>query len=261
MWSYPRARENSPATARQFARRQVLDVGKLDLGVRGNRGPGTRTIFFLVFKSSWAQGANPSLAAAPPAARRVPPSLQSTTILARVAAGDSTAVSQCLEIYGPLVWSMARRWLRDDSLAEDVVQEVFIQIWKSAPRFDPKIASERTWIATIARRRLIDLRRRQGSAARTEELEDDIQGADKDGISHAIRDEQVQEARDALAKLRPEERRLISLSVLDGLSHSQIATHTGLPLGTVKTHVRTGLERLRGLLGVRKPDTRGGARS
>ena len=71
-------------------------------------------------------------------------------IIERVAAGDPAAVDECIRAYGPLVWSMARRWLRDDVAAEDVVQEVFIQVWKSAERFDPRRAAESTWIAAIA---------------------------------------------------------------------------------------------------------------
>lgn len=156
---------------------------------------------------------------------------------------------------------MARRWLRDDALAEDVVQEIFIQIWKSADRYDPKLSGERTWIATIARRRLIDVRRKQGSGLRTEELAVETTGLTNESSEHAMLHEEAVVARQALAKLKPEQQRLISLSIMDGLSHGQIATHTGLPLGTVKTHLRAGLERLRGLLGASPSDARGEVRS
>ena len=156
---------------------------------------------------------------------------------------------------------MARRWLRDDNLAEDIVQEIFIQIWKSAERYDPDLSSERTWIATIARRRLIDVRRKQGSALPLQELQTDAIGLEDAGEAAAILDEEARAARGALSRLAPEQQRMVSLSVLDGLSHSQIAEHTGLPLGTVKTHVRSGLARLRGLLGAAGPRGGKGVRS
>lgn len=169
-------------------------------------------------------------------------------LLPRVAAGDTAAVQQCLERYGPLVWSMVRRSLREDSLAEDAVQEIFIQVWKSANRFDVSKGSERTWITTLTRRRLIDLRRKQAVRGAVENLPDDVSGLPEDGLQRALLDEEAEEARLAMSQLKPEQQRLLSLSFLDGLSHAEISSQTGIPLGTVKTHLRTGLERLRVLL-------------
>ena len=160
-------------------------------------------------------------------------------------------MGECLTAHAPLVWSMARRMLRDPSLAEDAVQDIFIQVWESAARYDPGRASERVWIATIARRRLFDLLRRQGAAPKLELLESDSVGIADERAHFLALDEEAELARRALVKLKPEQQRLISLSIMDGLSHSQIASVTGLPLGTVKTHLRAGLLHLRELLGSR----------
>ena len=78
------------------------------------------------------------------------------TILQRIASGDSLAVQECLDTYGGLIWSLARRMLPDVNEAEDAVQEIFIEIWKTAERFDESKSSETTYVAMIARRRLID---------------------------------------------------------------------------------------------------------
>ena len=94
-------------------------------------------------------------------------------LLVRVASGDADAVKACIDRYGPLVWSITRKMFRDERFAEDCVQEIFIELWKSAGRFDPERGSESTFIATIARRRLIDLRRRSQRAAGTEAIDEE----------------------------------------------------------------------------------------
>lgn len=174
-----------------------------------------------------------------------------TSILTRVAAGESSAVSECLDTYGPLVWSLARRMSFDASQAEDSVQEIFIEIWKSAHRFDASISSEATFIATIARRRLIDRRRSIGRRPETQQIEPElVSGTDK-GLETVEINEEAALAREALEALKPQQRQVIEMSVIDGLSHSQIANTTGLPLGTVKSHVRRGLDRVSKILGSR----------
>ena len=151
-----------------------------------------------------------------------------------------------------MVWTLAQRFLRNDSLAEDAVQEIFIQVWKTAGNFDPSRASERTWITTIARRKLIDVQRAQGSRITTEPGGSEIASSPDETTRRAILDEEAVAARRAMSELKPEQQKLLTLALIDGFTHSQIAAETGLPLGTVKTHLRTGLERLRALL--RSPD-------
>lgn len=172
-----------------------------------------------------------------------------SSILTRVAGGDSAAVGECLDTYGPLVWSLARRMSFDATQAEDSVQEIFIEIWKSAGRYDPTISSEATFIATIARRRLIDRRRSLGRRPETEAIEPEELSGNDENLEHVEISEEASRAREALQTLKPQQRQVIELSVIEGMSHSQIASTTGLPLGTVKSHVRRGLDRVSKLLG------------
>lgn len=170
------------------------------------------------------------------------------SILERVAAGNPESIQQCIDAYGGLVWSMARRRGLSPEDAEDVVQEVFIDLWKSADRFDPALASEKIFVAMIARRRLIDRLRREQRRPPTQaiELEDrDYAGKDLENLENAV---EASLAAKALAQLRPQERDVLLLSTYHGLSHGQIAEHTGIPLGTVKTYIRRGLIRVKELL-------------
>jgi RNA polymerase sigma-70 factor (ECF subfamily) len=170
-------------------------------------------------------------------------------ILRRVAAGDSDAVDECLRQYGGLVWSLARRFTTDHAEAEDAVQEAFIDVWRSASRFDESMGSEATFITMIARRRLIDRHRkrtRQIDASALYEESLPAGGEEKDRLEIA---EDAAQAREALGQLRTEERQVLELSIYQGFSQSKIAEVTEMPLGTVKTHARRGLIRLREMLG------------
>jgi RNA polymerase sigma-70 factor (ECF subfamily) len=141
--------------------------------------------------------------------------------------------------------------------AEDAVQDIFVEIWRSAGRFDPAIASEATYITMIARRRLIDRSRRRGRELDTATLiEESVAGRSDHEREIEVRDEAAR-AGEYIRQLRPEERQILDLSINEGLSQSQIAEVTNLPLGTVKTHSRRGLIRLRELLGV---ETAGGVK-
>jgi RNA polymerase sigma-70 factor (ECF subfamily) len=172
-------------------------------------------------------------------------------LLGRVAAGDAVAIRECLARYGNLVWSIARRF--DPSDAEDAVQEIFLDLWKSAARFDEAIASEAAFVVMIARRRLIDRRRMRRRRPATEQLPEVPTHVDP-SASPATCVEASQAAR-ALDALRPEQRQVLVLSTCHGLSHGEIATQTGMPLGTVKAHARRGLLSIRAaLLGVDQGD-------
>lgn len=174
---------------------------------------------------------------------------QTPTLLARVAAGDRAALRECLACYGNLVWSIARRMEPVD--VEDAVQEIFLDLWKSAARFDATVATEAVFIAMIARRRLIDRRRTRGRRPVTEQIADDPQHAGT-GTGPDTCAEAAQAAR-ALDKLRPEQRQVLVLATREGMSHGEIAEETGMPLGTVKAHVRRGLMSIRAaLLGVQE---------
>lgn len=174
-------------------------------------------------------------------------------ILKRIALGDTTAVQDCLNAYGGLVWSLARRMSPNTDEAEDAVQEIFVDVWKNAERFDSEQSSETTFIAMIARRRLIDRLRYANRRISADSIEDML-------VEPANRfDEDLQvsveakEAAKALQTLRPEQRQVIQLSIIQGLSHQEIADALKMPLGTVKTHARRGLMEVREFLGLGKP--------
>jgi RNA polymerase sigma-70 factor (ECF subfamily) len=169
-------------------------------------------------------------------------------LLPRVALGDADAVEACLQRYTPLVWSLAKRLSRDVSTLEVVVQEIFIDLWKSAGRFDPAKASEATFIATVARRRVIDRQRRTARTPLSEPVLELSASADEPGFERVDAVDEARRATAALARLRPVQRRLILMSVVHGLTHREIAATTGLPLGTVKSDIRRGLERAAQLL-------------
>lgn len=169
-------------------------------------------------------------------------------VLQRIAAGDPSAVEDCLAQYGGLVWSLARRFSGDHTEAEDAVQEVFIEIWRSADRFDPEVGSESTFISMIARRRLVDRYRKRTRRVQTAEIQEGHATDSSTHERHAEIQEEADRARKQMQALRPEERKVLELSIDQGLSQAQIADVTNLPLGTVKTHARRGLIRLREML-------------
>lgn len=170
------------------------------------------------------------------------------SILQRVARGDPDSVQECIDRYSGLVWSLARKRGFGAAECEDAVQEIFLDVWKSAGRFDPSVASEATFIAMIARRRLIDRRRRLSRRPEAAEFTDRMSPVENECLRDFEVSEQAAAAAAALETLRPEQQRVLRLSIFQGLSHERIAESTGLPLGTVKTHVRRGLIRLREIL-------------
>jgi RNA polymerase sigma-70 factor (ECF subfamily) len=172
----------------------------------------------------------------------------SDSILGRIAAGDPAAVDECLEKYGGLVWSLVRRFSVNHADAEDVVQEIFIDVWRHAGRYDDQIAAESTFISTIARRRLIDRRRKLGRRPEVVSLPEESAVAVTHQHQQLETIEEAERARKLMQQLRPDERQVLELAIDDGMSQSQIAEATSLPLGTVKTHTRRGLIRLRKLL-------------
>jgi len=177
------------------------------------------------------------------------------SLVERIAAGDAQAVDECFDHYGGLIWSIARRFSPVYADAEDAVQEIFLAVWRSASRFDPQVASEAAFITTIAKRRLIDRLRRRSRRLDSAPLGEDP-GLVGQVTFHAVEvQEEAERVRTVMAMLREDERRVLEMSLMDGLTHSQISEVTSLPLGTVKTHARRGLNRLREMLGVNAPST------
>ena len=171
-------------------------------------------------------------------------------ILNRIASGDSNAVQDCLKAYGGLVWSLARRMLRNAEDAEDVVQEIFVDIWKNAERFDSSQSSETTFVAMIARRRIIDRIRYSARRISPDSLEDVLAEPATRSDQALQTSVEANEAAKVLNELRPEQRQVLQLSIVHGLSHQEISDATGMPLGTVKTHARRGILQAREMLGL-----------
>lgn len=174
---------------------------------------------------------------------------EANNILERVARQEEGSVDEMIDRFGNLVWSIVRKFCFNPSEAEDAAQEIFVELWKSAPRFNSDIASESTFVGMIARRRMIDRVRRQGRQVPTSS------GAQQEPTDHSaskVSRFEVSDEADATSKafekLRPEQQQVLQLAIHHGRSHEQIAASTGLPLGTVKTHARRGLMQLRELL-------------
>lgn len=174
----------------------------------------------------------------------------SQTILQRIAAGDKTAVQECLSTYGGLVWSIARKLLRNSDDAEDAVQEIFVDVWKNAGRFDEMQASETTFIAMIARRRVIDRIRHSTRRISADSLDDVLLEPFTRSDKTMQMSVEANEAAKAMRTLRPEQQQVLRLSIIQGMSHQEISDATGMPLGTVKTHARRGLVQVRETLGL-----------
>ena len=173
--------------------------------------------------------------------------LKPVGIIQRVAQGDPTAVEQCIAKYGGLVWTLARRMTPTTSDAEDAVQEIFLQLWQQAERFDATLGSEATFVTMIARRRLIDRLRRAERRPRTETLvESPPVATEPDVVAIA---EEAALVREQMSLLKPDEQKVLKLTLETGLPQTAIAEKLDLPLGTVKSHARRGLLRLRELVG------------
>lgn len=177
-----------------------------------------------------------------------------TDVLPRLSSGEPRAAEECLDRYGALVWSLARRYTPSPADAEDAVQDIFLDLWKNANRFDAARAPEAAFVTMIARRRLIDRRRRGQRRPRTSSLDAGYEMADPLARKPEAAAEVSLAAR-AISRLEPKERQVVLLSVLQGMSHSQIADHTGMPLGTVKTYARRGLMHVREQLASRRGES------
>ena len=187
------------------------------------------------------------------------PADDSPSILRRIADGVPGAMDALVDRYGGLVWTLARRAFPAHSDAEDVVQDIFVSLWSNAKRFDSRVASESTFVSMIARRRIVDRRRHlsrrpdsaaAGTAASVASLERLAADAASDVDVEVVMSDEVRRVFGALSTLRKEQQRVLLMSIGNGCTHEEIATATGMPVGTVKTHVRRGLVKLRERLGV-----------
>jgi len=164
----------------------------------------------------------------------------------RMIDGDAEGLTALYDRYGRLVYSLALRIVRDQGDAEDVTQEVFVQAWRQAQRFDTERGSVAAWLLTVTRARAIDLLRRRRVRAQPAEhtLAENPDNSPRQDVQLEST-ERAKKIRAALDSLPLVQRLTIELAFFDGLTHAEIAEQLEIPLGTVKTRVRQGLLRLR----------------
>jgi RNA polymerase sigma-70 factor (ECF subfamily) len=172
-------------------------------------------------------------------------------LMDRVQHGDDTAFAELYDQLSAVVFGTVKRVLRDPAMSEEVTQEVFVELWRTAARFDSTKASVSTWAVTMARRRAVDrVRREQSQRDRIERAglrrSDDVPEVDDTVIASL----DAQRVERAMAELPDEQRQVLEMAFVDGDSHATIARRLDLPLGTVKGRVRGGLRKLSGRLGV-----------
>jgi RNA polymerase sigma-70 factor (ECF subfamily) len=178
-------------------------------------------------------------------------------LLQAIAGGEEIALSQLYDRYRLILFGLLVRILHSQSEAEEVLQEVFIQVWQRAGDFDEARGKPFTWLVTLTRSRAIDRLRALGARERaTHEAIRNIPEAWSDAVTDAIHAERSRIVRNALARLPEEQRRALFLAYFEGLSQSEIAARLSTPLGTVKTRVRSGLIKLRELLEKQSEDLR-----
>ncbi|MEM7229448.1 MAG: sigma-70 family RNA polymerase sigma factor [Planctomycetota bacterium] len=178
-----------------------------------------------------------------------------TDLFSRLDDGDRDAFTELVDQYGGLIWSMVRNVLRSSADRDDAVQDILMSLWKNAGRFDPSIASEATFIAMITRRRLIDLQRRRGRRPDHDALPVEPALISTDRLPERLeQSEEVRVVMQAMGQLRPAQQRVLTLAIQHGHTYEQIAEVTGMPVGTVKTHARRGLMKVRDLLSTTSTD-------
>jgi RNA polymerase sigma-70 factor, ECF subfamily len=172
-----------------------------------------------------------------------PPSTEDdAALLALVQRGDESAMAALFDRYSKVVYSVALRVLRDPAAAEDVLQEVFMQIWRNPASFIATRGSLGGWLAVVSRNRSIDALRRKRPS---ESVDDMVLASNYNLADEAERNSMMEKARGVIVLLPPDQRKTLEMAFFDGLTHSEIAEMTGDPLGTVKTRIRSALTTLR----------------
>jgi RNA polymerase sigma-70 factor (ECF subfamily) len=163
-------------------------------------------------------------------------------LVSRVRAGDQNAMGTLYDRYSALVYAVGLRVLADTAAAEDVLQEVFMQLWRNPARFDASRGSLGAWLSVIARNRAIDVLRKRRYES---DIEDIVVSVEPDLVSEADRSRAAKNVRAGLNGMHPAQRRALEMAFFEGLTHTEIAAKTGEPLGTIKTRIRAGLIALR----------------
>ena len=172
------------------------------------------------------------------------------TLLTHVAKGDQAAFEALYDQLGASVYGLIRKVLRNPSQAEEVAQEVLLEVWRTASRFDPARGSAATWMLTIAHRRAIDRVRAEEAAAAREQRTAQVPTAVDEVAETVEASMDAERLRRCLAGLTELQRESITLAYYGGYSYAQVAALLDTALGTIKTRIRDGLTRLRACLGV-----------
>jgi RNA polymerase sigma-70 factor, ECF subfamily len=164
------------------------------------------------------------------------------TLIGLIRGKDQTAMSEIFDRYATMVYSIALRILKNPAQAEDVMQEILLQVWNNPDRFAQRRGSLGAWLAVVTRNRAIDVLRQRRP---TESCDEVVLASQVNLASEVERRTMMDKVYGMLQKLPLEQRRSVELAFFEGLTHSEIAERTGDPLGTVKTRIRTALLSLR----------------
>lgn len=195
---------------------------------------------------------DPRLRGEPAEVGRGPVMAEPDALLRAVARGDEAAFARLYDLVAGRVFGLAKRILRDPAQAEEVTQEVLVEVWRTATRFDPSRGSATSWIFTIAHRRAVDrVRSEQASADRTQRLAAQSATTPYDNVVEAATSRiEQQQVRRCLKSLTDLQREALTLAYYGGYTYREVAQLLGAALPTVKTRMRDGLIRLRDCLGV-----------
>ncbi len=177
---------------------------------------------------------------------------EASRLLTLVAGGDQRAFSDLYDLLTPSVYGVCLRVLRDPSHAEEVAQEVLVEVWKTACRFDPERGNARSFALVIAHRRSVDRVRGEEAHRRrnTEQHHHNAEPEVSDSVAESVIDDfEATQARRALDVLSKLQREAIELAYYQGKTYAEVALALGVPLGTIKTRIRDGLSRMRSELG------------
>lgn len=167
-------------------------------------------------------------------------------LVARIRVRDQQAMSDLYDRYAKVVYAVAMRVLKDTSAAEDVMQEVFMQLWTNPDAFDASRGSLGPWLAVISRHRCIDkIRKRKPET----DIENVVIASGLDLRDETERKLMVEKARKVMEEMNPDQQEALEMAFFEGLTHTEIAEKTGEPLGTIKTRIRSALRQLRDKLG------------
>lgn len=176
--------------------------------------------------------------------------ISDSALIEKMMAGDEGALSTVYDRYSAMLFGMLMRILRDEQAAEEVLQDLFLQLWRTAAQFDARRGSLPGWLLVIGRNRALSRLRGKGSREVLEEEDGDYKNvfvSSQNLEDEASRAQLTTHLKTALGKLPPEQRQAVELAYFEGMTQSEIAARTGSPLGTVKTRVRTAMQSLKAI--------------